>query len=133
MEENAHETKEIAFLERRFTIAELFGKEVLFSNEPIDKENLPKGLYCYYIRHKNTNWGAPITVEPYVLVNRYGAILSKEPIELNGNKEYPNDPYRIIGAGDFKKSRRKPSVKEWLSTPPELLKQKEKTGKTLSR
>lgn len=44
--------------------------------------------YKYMLRHGESDWGIPITVEKYVLVNRYGNILSKEPFPINEIPEY---------------------------------------------
>lgn len=50
-----------------------------------------EGQYCYGIRHSDSDWGEPITVEKMVLVNRYGFIISQRPLDkiINaGNKGY---------------------------------------------
>ncbi len=66
---------------------ELFGKPALFSNYRIDSVSVPKGLCCYDLRGSDDDPGMPIAVEPLVVVNHAGTVLTVEPIECN-NKLY---------------------------------------------
>jgi hypothetical protein len=50
-------------------------------------EILPKAWpinyrFYYGIRHSDEDWDLPITIEPYVLCNRWGWIGLKKPLEL---------------------------------------------------
>ena len=49
-----------------------------------------EGQYYYGIRHSDDDCGEPITVEKVVLVNRYGFIISKEPLNkiINAENKY---------------------------------------------
>ena len=47
------------------------------------------GLFCYSLRSAEDNWGKIETIENYVLMNRYGTIITNEDLKL-GNK-YPDD------------------------------------------
>ena len=42
--------------------------------------NVKEGLHIYGIRHSDDDWGKPITIEKFVMVNRYGYIVSKQPL-----------------------------------------------------
>ena len=48
------------------------------------------GLYLYGIRHSDSDMGKPITIEKFVLVNRYGYIVSKQPLDkiINSGRLY---------------------------------------------
>ena len=48
------------------------------------------GLYLYGIRHSDSDMGKPITIEKLVLVNRYGYIVSKQPLDkiINSGRLY---------------------------------------------
>ena len=106
MSENAYDIS--------YTRLKLFGNEVLLSDERIDKETLPEGLYCYDIRHSDNDWDMPVTIEKRVVANWYGSILSKVPIELNSNLENPNDPYRRVSEDDFTEKYRGITLSEWM-------------------
>ena len=54
---------------RIFKQAKLFGKEVLFTDQRVDKHSVPEGLYCYDIRHSDHSFSRPATIEPCVFVN----------------------------------------------------------------
>ena len=66
---------------------ELFDKPALFSNERIDREALPEGLYCYDLRGGDDDSGAPVTVEDKVVVNRAGSVILAEPLDF-GEDDY---------------------------------------------
>lgn len=92
----------------------LFGQyDALLSRERIDRATIPKGLYCYDIRHSESNWSAPTAIEPDVRVNRYGTILCKEPIELNSNGDNPLDPYRKMTVRSIQRKEKGVSLFEW--------------------
>lgn len=40
-----------------------------------------EGLHIYGIRHSDDDWGKPITIEKFVMVNRYGYIVSQRPLD----------------------------------------------------
>lgn len=60
-----------------FDVIVLFKKVVLFTNNRIDRSKLPKGLYCYDIRHGDTV--SFVTLADHVLVNHAGSVISCEP------------------------------------------------------
>ena len=61
----------------------IFGKyEVLFTNSRIKRDSVPTGLQVYDIRHDDECQGIMCEIKPYVLVNHWGTIISKSPIDM---------------------------------------------------
>lgn len=98
---------------RIFRQAKLFGNKVLFTDQRIDKNSVPEGIYSYDIRHSDSDFSKPVTVESFVLVNWYGTILSKAPMDFS-RAISENDPYLKIRARDFRIERRVISLDKWL-------------------
>jgi len=44
------------------------------------------GLYYYDIRHSDDDWGDPATVEPCVVVNHFGTMVTTKPIVFTPNE-----------------------------------------------
>lgn len=65
---------------------------MLFSCLRIDRETVPEGLYLYEVRHADEDWGDPVQIARWVMVNHFGTLLSKAelPLEENtlGNNAY---------------------------------------------
>ncbi|MBR1383065.1 MAG: hypothetical protein IJ555_04550 [Ruminococcus sp.] len=59
---------------------ELFGKPALFTNARITDADIPKGMYCYHLRHGDEGYFC--TIEKRVAVNHAGSVITKEPIDL---------------------------------------------------
>jgi hypothetical protein len=68
------------------------GITLYFSELRIDRDSIPKNMYCYGIRHADNDWTNPITIEPTVMVNHYGDIITEEPLVF----ENADDPYITI-------------------------------------
>ena len=60
-----------------FEVIVLLKKVVLFTNDRIDRSNLPEGLYCYDIRHGENVYF--LTLADRVCVNHAGSVLCCEP------------------------------------------------------
>jgi hypothetical protein len=57
---------------------------ILFYDERITPDKAPAGhSYMYHVRHDEDDWTYPISVEHFVLVNFFGTIFTKEPIEID--------------------------------------------------
>lgn len=57
---------------------------MLAYDERISPEKAPAGYpYVYHIRHDETNWTCPISIERFVAVNFFGTVFSKEPIRID--------------------------------------------------
>ena len=68
--------------EESFELMELFGKTVIFTNMRIDRSTVPDGLYVYELRDEDCT-GEICEIKPFVMVNHWGTIICKEPIELD--------------------------------------------------
>lgn len=55
---------------------------VLFTNARIDRDSVPKELFCYDIRHDDECQGIACEIKRFVLVNHWGTILSKNEIPM---------------------------------------------------
>ena len=72
---------------------EIFGKEALFTDLPVDKVDALQGadkLFRYDLRHGDDD-SIPLKVQPEVTVNRYGTVFTAEPIFMEG--EFSRDLY----------------------------------------
>ncbi len=64
----------------KYQLMEIAGQEALFSNARFDRSRLPENLYCYDIR--DDSYGNAARLESSVVVNHFGSILTKKPIEF---------------------------------------------------
>ena len=60
---------------------EILGRDALFTSLRIDRKSLPEGLYAYDLRDCDDCSGDPCEVKSFVLVNHWGTVIVKEPIE----------------------------------------------------
>ena len=65
-----------------YWLVDMDGYICLFSNLRLDRDTIPEGLFCYDVRDADCD-GTFAEVQPFVLVNHWGTIISKEPIPLN--------------------------------------------------
>ncbi len=65
-----------------FFLVDTDGYICLFTNMRLDRDTIPAGLYCYDVRDADCD-GTFAEIQPFVLVNHWGTIISKEPIPLN--------------------------------------------------
>ncbi|NLU23492.1 MAG: hypothetical protein GXW99_01990 [Clostridiales bacterium] len=63
---------------------ELFGKPALFTSARIQTDSVPDGWYCYDLRGSDDDPGEPVTIEPYVVINHAGCVLTHEKINIPG-------------------------------------------------
>lgn len=88
---------------------ELFGKPALFTNERITDADIPKGMFCYHLRHGDD--GNFETLEKCVALNHAGSVITKEPLDL-GKEGYisltdenaPNFIGEIVSLYGFRES-----------------------------
>ena len=83
--------------EETFELVEIDGKETLFTTSRLDRTTVPEGLFCYDIRESEGFSSEPVTLEPYVTVNHWGTVLSKEEFTLNDGGFYPIDDFNYLG------------------------------------
>ena len=78
---NASEDGYIRLDTDTYDLIDLFGKPALFSNWRLSSDDIPKGLYCYDLREAD-NGDRFITIEPHVVVNHGGSVITDEPIDF---------------------------------------------------
>ncbi len=66
----------------KYQEVEIFDVPGLFSNGRIALTDLPEGLYRYNLRGSDYDPGMPVTVEPNVVVNHAGAVITAKPLAL---------------------------------------------------
>ena len=83
--------------EEVYDVVDVDGRLCLFTNMRLDRDTIPKGLYCYDVRDSDSLGGSLAEVKPFVLVNHWGTIISWEEIELNGDCSYfpKEEPYFV--------------------------------------
>ena len=60
---------------------ELFGKPVLYTGLPIERESVPENWYCYDLTGSDRNPTKPVKLEDRAVWNRVGSILSPVPLK----------------------------------------------------
>lgn len=83
---NKSETSYINTEYEKYNLIELFGKPALFTNERLTDSDIPKGLYCYDLRHSDDGCMFA-TIEPNVKVNHAGTVITDEPMDF-GDQGY---------------------------------------------
>lgn len=80
----------------KYELIQICGQKALFIDGRIDESTLPNGMYRYDLREGdgiNTYFGS---IEPDVLVNFAGSIITREPIDFGTDSyielEYDTEP-----------------------------------------
>lgn len=60
---------------------EILGHDALFTSLRIDRKSLPEGLHAYDLRDCDDCSGEPCEIKSHVMVNHWGTVIVKEPIE----------------------------------------------------
>ncbi len=66
----------------KYDVVELFGKPALFTSDRLNNSDIPQGLYVYHVRGDDETTGGFAALEPRVLVNHFGSIVTKEPVDF---------------------------------------------------
>ena len=69
-----------------YELIEVCGKPALFTNGRITENNILQGMYVYYLRQSDNGDGFA-TIEPKVVVNLGGSVITKESLDF-GEKGY---------------------------------------------
>lgn len=86
--------------EELYELCELDGKPVAFTNMRLDRQTVPDGLYCYDVRDSDNCDGSCAEVKPHIMVNHWGTILCKSPLELDEHGSYyPQEDMNYKGIG----------------------------------
>lgn len=75
--------------------AQIFGKAILTTDQPIPRETVPDGWYCYDMRGTESSPGAHAELVDYTSYHHSGAVLSPVPLKRAATKA------RRIGKGDY--------------------------------
>lgn len=76
----------------KYILAEIDSRPVLFTNMRLNRDTVPEGLFCYDVRDSDYLDGSMAEVKPFVMVNHWGTILSREAFPLDGHGSYyPKD------------------------------------------
>ena len=75
--------------------AQLFGKPVLATDQPIPREAVPDGWYCYDMQGTDREPTAHAELVDYAVFNRSGTVLSPEPLKQ------PSTASKRIGKRDY--------------------------------
>ena len=87
---NAAGTSYVNLEDDKYEKTELLGKTALFSNDRLTDADIPEGLYCYHLRHRDDS-GSFCAVGPRVGVNHGGSVILKEPLEFGESGYIPLD------------------------------------------
>ena len=106
-QENGGKRMELDAGKETFERAEIDGVEVLFTNARLDRDTVPEGLYCYDVRETDGSSGIAATLEPFVAVNHWGMVLSKQPFPME-------DEYYQLSADSFNYLGEMAAAEEYL-------------------
>ena len=77
---------------------EILGHDALFTSLRIDRKTLPEGLYAYDLRDCDDCSGDPCQLKNYVMVNHWGTVVVREPIEgANEGIDFDKNDYNYLG------------------------------------
>ncbi len=74
---------------------EINGMDAQFTDERIEDRNIPEGCYKYDIRHNEER--EPATIEERVMVDFFGSIITREPIEMTEGDYTPITSFGYLG------------------------------------
>ena len=76
---------------------EILGRDALFTSLRIDRKSLPEGLHAYDLRDEDST-GEICELKSHVMVNHWGTVIVKEPIEgANDGVILNEDDYNYLG------------------------------------
>lgn len=82
---NSDGTAYIRITDEDFELIEILGQKALFINDRLWSVNIPKGMYCYHLRHDDVGGINFVALEKCVCVNHGGTIITKVPIDFGEN------------------------------------------------
>lgn len=69
--------------EAEYSAIEIDGMQFAFTEMRIDRSTLPEGVSAYDLRETDGMSFVPCSIEPSVLVNHMGTLLSRDPLPVN--------------------------------------------------
>ena len=82
---------------QKYELAEIDHNVVLFTNMRLDRDTVREGIFCYDVRDSDDLDGNMAEVKPFVLVNHWGTILSKEPFPMDESGSYYPEDWGYLG------------------------------------
>lgn len=82
---------------QQYELAEIDNKVVLFTNMRLDRDTILEGIFCYDVRDSDNLDGSMAQIKPFVLVNHWGTILSKEPFPMDESGSYYPEDWGYLG------------------------------------
>lgn len=77
--------KPVNAMNEKYDLVTLLGQPMLFSCLRIDRNTIPEGLHGYDLRDSDDCDGTVCEIKPFILVNHFGTVICKKPVELNEN------------------------------------------------
>lgn len=65
-----------------YELIDVLGQPALFTEERLSKDDIPAGMYVCHIRGIGAAAGSYTTIEPEVMVNHAGSVITLEPIDF---------------------------------------------------
>ena len=96
--------------EEKFEIMELFGMKVLYTCLRVDRKTIPSSLFAYDCRHDDDSTGELCEIKPYIMVNHWGTIICKEPIDLI------DDGCRLVSEEDYSYTGEVTTLSDFVSS-----------------
>ena len=72
----------------KYDVVDVDGRLCLFTNMRLDRNTIPPGLHCYDVRDSDFLDGSFCEIKPFVMVNHWGTINSREVFELDKHGSY---------------------------------------------
>ena len=100
--------------EERYELVMADQYPVLFTHARINRDSVPKGLFCYDIRHDDECQGIACEIKKNVLVNHWGTILSKTKIPMPEGYLILEDDIDYLGVSMDIETFLKADMKEYI-------------------
>lgn len=104
--------------DHRFEAVTVFGQPMLFTTVYLDRDTIPKGVHLYAVRHHSEDPEKPSQICTWVLVNRYGSLLSTTPIPLQRHLKANNSFRNIDPDKDWEQTGYSVKLSEYLEHYP---------------
>lgn len=79
-------------MQEKFEEVMVLGRPALFTGVRIKRDTVPDGLYLYEVRGNDDGGWDPVQIANGILVNHFGSIIVREPIDLPPDGYLDIDP-----------------------------------------
>ena len=104
--------------DHRFETVTVFGHPMLFTTAHLDPNTIPRGVYLYAVRHHSEDPEQPIQICAWAFANRYGALLTTTPIQLQRHPKYDNSFKDLDPENDWEQNGYFVKLSEYLEHYP---------------